>query len=86
MDVKFKMGNDVTVNTPSQEAGSIIIDKKGKKLYIDISNTERIQIGGGVSDPDGKLIEQVELIPLSITEDGNTNEYYLLAIPKNENN
>ena len=81
MDVQFKIGN----GKPSiAEAGSIIIDKAGKKLYIDTTDAEegRIQIGGGVFDPNGNLIEQVRLIPLSITEEGNTTEYYLLAIEK----
>ena len=81
MDVKFKLGD----GTPSIiEAGSIIIDKTGKKLYIDTTDTDtgRIQIGGGVSGPDGKFIEQVQLIPLTITENDITTEYYLLAIPK----
>lgn len=87
MDVKFKIGD----GQPSTvEAGSIIIDKTGKKLYVDINNTDegRIQIGGGVSGPDGKFIEQVQLIPLTITENDITTEYYLLAIPKpqEENN
>lgn len=85
MDVKFKMGE----GTPSiVEAGSIIIDKEGKKLYIDTTDTDtgRIQIGGGVSDPNGKLIEQVELIPLTITEGDITTNYYLLAIPQEEEN
>ena len=85
MDVKFKIGD----GKPSiVEAGSIIIDKIGKKLYIDTTNTEegRIQIGGGVSDSSGKFIERVELIPLTITENEITNDYYLLAIPKETNN
>lgn len=87
MDVKFKIGD----GKPSTvEAGSIIIDKTGKKLYIDTTNAEegRIQIGGGVSDPSGEFIEKVELIPLTITENDITTEYYLLAIPnrKKKNN
>ena len=82
MDVKFKIGEGQPTNI---EAGSIIIDKVGKKLYIDTTDNSRIQVGGGVSDPDGNFIEQVQLIPLTITDNGVTNEYYLLAIPKENN-
>lgn len=82
MDVKFKIGD----GQPSTvEAGSIIIDKTGKKLYVDINNTDegRIQIGGGVFAGEN-LIEEVELIPLTITEGNTTTEYRLLALKISE--
>ena len=89
MDVKFKMGD----GTPFiYDAGSIIIDKQGKKLYVDTTSNEtgRIQIGGSVKvaySMDGGVpfdhrIEEVVAIPMSITKNGITSEYYLLAIEK----
>ena len=83
MDVKFKIGN----GTPSIiEVGSLIIDKEGKKLYVDTDENTRIQVGGNIilnKTSDGssigeKPVDSVIGIPLTIDD----KEYYLLAIPK----
>lgn len=85
MDVKFKIGNDVKSNTPSIDKGSLIIDKKNKKLYIDTDENARIQVGGNIvlnkttnGDIDEISIDNVIGIPLTI----DNKEYYLLAIEK----
>lgn len=87
MDVKFKMGEGQPSN---YEKGSLIIDKVGKKIYIDTTDSSegRIQIGGGITDSEGQYIEEVKLIPINVEIDdsGTTQEYYLLAIPKETNN
>lgn len=47
---KFKVKKGEEANLPSIEAGSLIITTDTKKLYADISNTERVQIGNSGSE------------------------------------
>ena len=80
MDVKFKMG---TGNLPEQDPGSFIVRTDTQEVYIDTNDGKRIPISGIIlidNEGNKSTVQNVIGIPMSITENGKTENYTLLAI------
>ena len=91
VDVKFKMGTNITESHPFKENGSFIVDKETQELFVDTGDERygRISLGSirlrPIENPDGTqalVLKDVIGIPVNIFENNNNpnEDYYILAI------
>ena len=88
---KLKVKKGVKANLPAIEAGSLIITTDSKEAFVDISSTERIQVGSNIgssvdipvyaiSDPYAQPMDAIIFRPSDFTLDTSSDKSQLIII------